>query len=126
MPEPDPAAGFMPQEKAFRYLEESDYLLVTMMHAGSITGKVFEYLATGKPILAFGPRDSEIARLIAETGAGWCVDPQDDQAETRALLERLAAGTETRQPNREAIRRFDRSYLAGEYGRLIDEITPPQ
>ena len=123
--------GFMTQPEVFRYLEESDYLLVTMMHAGSVPGKVFEYLATGKPILAFGPQDSEIARLIAQTGTGWCVDPADDPAATRRLLERLilergnpeALG---HKPNPEAIRKFNRSYLAGEYGRIIEGISPSE
>jgi glycosyltransferase involved in cell wall biosynthesis len=116
--------GFLPQSEAFRYLEESDYLLVTMMHAGSVTGKVFEYLATGKPVLAFGPKDSEMARLIAATGAGWCIDPAGGAAEARALVERLIRWRGNPEalgyrPNREAIRKFDRSCLAGEYGRII-------
>ena len=120
--------GFMPQSEAFRYLEESDYLLVTMMHAGSVTGKVFEYLATGKPILAFGPADSEIARLITRTGAGWIIDPAGDPAANGRLLERLilergnpaALGYK---PDSQAIRKFDRSYLAGEYGKLMEGIS---
>jgi glycosyltransferase involved in cell wall biosynthesis len=123
--------GFLSQREAFRYLEESDYLLVTMMHAGSVTGKVFEYLATGKPILAFGPRDSEIARLIAATGAGWCVDPADDPAAGGALLERLIRERGNPEalgyrPDREAIRKFDRSCQAGEYSRIIDGIAGPE
>ncbi len=59
--------GFLPQDELFGRLEETDFLLLTMMHAGSMTGKIFEYLATGKPILAVAPRDSEVSRLIAET-----------------------------------------------------------
>lgn len=109
--------GFLPQAEALRWLEETDYLLVTMMHAGSMTGKVFEYLATGKPILAFGPHGSEIERVIQETGAGWCAAPTEPE-EVRAMLQRAAGGAVCR-PDAEAIRRFDRSRLAGEYSRLI-------
>lgn len=114
--------GFLPQAEAFRWIEETDYLLVTMMHAGSMTGKVFEYLATGKPILAIGPHGSEIERVIQETGAGWCAAPSEPD-EVRAMLQRAAeaggsAGAAF-QPNWEAIQRFDRSRIAGEYSRLI-------
>jgi hypothetical protein len=38
---------------------------------GVLTGKLFEYLGTGRPILSLGRRkDSEAARLIAEAGCG--------------------------------------------------------
>jgi glycosyltransferase involved in cell wall biosynthesis len=119
--------GFMAQREAFRYIAESDYLLTTVMYAGSIAAKVFEYLAVGKPILLFGPRESEMARLLAMTGAGWCVDPADDPAVTSALLGRLALARDNPEsvgfkPNWDVIRKYERSYLAGEYGRLISEL----
>ena len=38
---------------------------------GVLTGKLFEYLGSGSPILAIGPtKDSEAARIIAATGCG--------------------------------------------------------
>src|SRR6185295_5376348 len=38
---------------------------------GMLTGKLLEYLGSGRPILALGGRrDSEANRLIAETGCG--------------------------------------------------------
>jgi glycosyltransferase involved in cell wall biosynthesis len=120
--------GFLEQVEAFRYLEESDYLLVTMMHAGSIPGKVFEYLATGKPILAFGPRESEVGRLITRTGAGWCIDPAGDPAQNRQLMERLIAEPGNAEqlgyrPDREAIQGFARPCQAEEYARLIEQFA---
>jgi len=38
--------GFMPQAEALRQLEETDYALVVMTDAASLTGKLLEYLAT--------------------------------------------------------------------------------
>ena len=35
-----------------------------------ITGKVFEYLASGRPILAICPEESDVAKIIKETDAG--------------------------------------------------------
>lgn len=114
--------GFLPQAEAFRWIEETDYVLVTMLHAGSMPGKVFEYLATGKPILAVGPHGGEIERVIQETGAGWSAAPSEPD-EVRAMLQRAAeaggsAGAALH-PDWEAIRHFDRSRIAGEYSRLI-------
>ncbi len=117
--------GFLPQAEAFRHLEETDYVLLVMTDAASVTGKIFEYLATGKPILAFSPPGGEVTRILEQTGGGWCVDPQD-LAGARKMLEEAAAraGTASIQPDREAIGRFDRSRLAGEYAALIEDRRP--
>lgn len=38
--------------------------------AGIVTGKIFEYLAAQRPILAIGPPDGDIADMLNETGTG--------------------------------------------------------
>jgi hypothetical protein len=35
-----------------------------------ITGKIFEYLASGKPIICLGPKDGDAAGIIRITGHG--------------------------------------------------------
>ncbi|MFZ5939987.1 MAG: glycosyltransferase, partial [Bacteroidota bacterium] len=45
-----------------------------------LTGKIFEYLASGKPILGIGPEDGEAARIIQETGSGHMVGFDNDLA----------------------------------------------
>jgi glycosyltransferase involved in cell wall biosynthesis len=110
--------GFLPQREAFRKLEETDYLLLTMTDAGSLTGKLFEYLATGKPILAFAPRGGEVERILRETGAGWCADPGDAE-EAGRMLERALRGGAVPARNEEAVRRYDRQSQAAEYARLL-------
>ena len=71
-------------------MEEADFLLLTMTHAPSLPGKLYEYLASGKPILAYAARGSEVEMLIRETGAGWCADPEDP-ADVKRMLERALA-----------------------------------
>jgi hypothetical protein len=52
-----------------------------------LSGKVFEYLAAERPILAGVPPDGAAAELIRETGAGVIAVPDDVPALTAALLE---------------------------------------
>jgi glycosyltransferase involved in cell wall biosynthesis len=64
--------------------------------------KLFEYLATGRPILALA-EGTEAGRVAAELGTE--VVRADDVAAIRAALERLAAG-ELRAPRPEAVRPY--------------------
>ena len=116
------ALGFMPQDAAVRQMEEADYLLLVMTDAASLTGKLFEYLATGKPILAIVQPDGEVARILHETGAGWYAAPHD-AAGIRSLLQQAYQRARNPQcgfkPNWEAIRRFERPRLAAEFGKLL-------
>lgn len=53
-----------------------------------LTGKFFEYMAAGKPILCIGPEDGDAARIIAETGIG-LVAGFEDQAKTEKHIAAL-------------------------------------
>jgi glycosyltransferase involved in cell wall biosynthesis len=111
--------GFMPQAEATRYMEETDYLLVTLTDDISLPGKLFEYMATGKPIIAISPENGEVGRILRETGAGWCVDPSRPEA-LRDLLTRLGAGTEPPIcPDWERIRFYERPRMVAEFAATI-------
>ncbi|MGC9472202.1 MAG: glycosyltransferase [Bacteroidales bacterium] len=64
----------VPHEQVFTLLKQSRLLLLPVNrtpNASSIlTGKLFEYLAAGRPILGIGPEEGEMARILEETGAG--------------------------------------------------------
>ena len=114
--------GFMPQAKALQQIEETDYLLLTMTNEISLPGKLFEYLATGKRILALAARDSEVDRILTETGAGWCADPFDPAA-IEALLRRAVDSREeaSLRIQEEKIRRYERPRLTAELAALLQE-----
>ena len=44
---------------------------------GLLTGKLFEYMASGRPILCIGPEDGDAARILNETHAGTTVSFED-------------------------------------------------
>ena len=67
--------GFVPYRKSVSAQRGADILLFLDWTApsaeGVLTGKLFEYLASGRPILSLGTRkDSEAARILADAGCG--------------------------------------------------------
>ena len=60
--------GFKPHAEALRQMEESDFLLLTMTDEVTLPGKFFEYMATGKPILAVSPPGGEVDRILRDRG----------------------------------------------------------
>jgi glycosyltransferase involved in cell wall biosynthesis len=73
---------YAPRSESLRLQRDSEALLLLVPDAGGrgkgvLSGKVFEYLAAGRPILAVVPPDGAAARLIRETGAGVVVAPED-------------------------------------------------
>lgn len=115
--------GFVPQAEALAHMEEADYLMLTMIDKEHQPGKAFEYLATGKPILAYTPPDSELAQLIRETGSGWCADP-NDAAAIDAMLRRAWAArrgeVELPRRNPEAVALYERPRQAAMVADLIE------
>jgi len=76
---PEVKIGFMPyleHDKAIGVMRSSSLLLLIIPdHYSSrsiITGKLFEYLATGNPVLCLGPEDGDAAEILQSTGHGSC------------------------------------------------------
>ena len=92
---------FVSRREALALQRDSDVLLLLVPNAGGrglhvLTGKVFEYLAARRPILAAVPPDGEAAHLIERTGAGIVVPPHDVDAIAEAIRtfhDRWLAGT---------------------------------
>ena len=118
--------GFLPQSEALVHMAEADFLLLTMTDSASLTGKLFEYLASGKPIIAVSPQDGEVARILQETGTGWCAAPDDRAGLRRLLVEAFHGHRNGRngfRPNWEAIRRYERPRLAAEFAKRIRDLS---
>lgn len=54
---------------------------------GYMPGKLFEYLATGLPVLGVGPVKGDAADLIGQTGAGEMVESNDQEKIKNALVQ---------------------------------------
>jgi glycosyltransferase involved in cell wall biosynthesis len=66
--------GYQTHDVALSEMQNSSVLLMTNFpqesSKGIIPGKIFEYLATGKTILSFGPKDADVEKILSETKAG--------------------------------------------------------
>jgi len=116
--------GFMSQAEAFRRMEETDFLLLTMTDPSCITGKFFDYIGTRKPMLALTPEGGEVQRMLAETSSGWWADYRDGGAIRNLLMRAHDAAIANTIPvtPREIADRFARPKLTAELGDLIDRL----
>lgn len=70
--------NFVPHNQTPNLLNSASILLLLINNTpnakGILTNKFFEYLSSGRPILAIGPVDGDAAFILQETGAGEIVD----------------------------------------------------
>ncbi len=81
---------YVPRRRSLELQRDSEALLLLIPDAagrgrGVLSGKVFEYLAAERPILAVVPPDGAAAALLRETGAGVVVAPDDVDGMVREL-----------------------------------------
>lgn len=66
--------GYLSHQDSVTEMNKSDLLLITNFpnesSKGIIPGKLFEYLATGKKIISFGPKDADVETILNKTNAG--------------------------------------------------------
>jgi glycosyltransferase involved in cell wall biosynthesis len=69
------------------------------------SGKLFEYLASGRPILCLTHPDNLASRLVREWNAGVVADPHDEEAIEQALLILWQRWQENGLPDQAEVRR---------------------
>lgn len=118
----------VPHNEVKQFQESSQVLLLLINDApnakGIVTGKLYEYLASLRPILAIGPEDGDAAKILAETNAGQTVSFDNKERMKEAikdLYQRYLEDNLLPYKNKE-IEKYSRKALAGEYGRLLDKL----
>ncbi len=90
-----------------------------------IPAKAFEYLRSGRPILAL-TFEGATADLVRDCGRGLVVDPRNSQALESAvvtLYQRWRAGMVSDATAPFAVRRFERAALTAEFAAILDNVT---
>lgn len=81
--------GYVPHKEAIKYQKSAQVLLVIIPNVegnkGIITGKVFEYMAANRPILALGPADGDLQTILNDSNAGTVID-YDDLDKIKSVL----------------------------------------
>ena len=66
--------NFIPHKEAIQKMAEADLLILAIgkgkQSKNVISTKIFEYMMTGKPVLAFGDRDGSANKILRETNTG--------------------------------------------------------
>ena len=120
-------SGYVSHPEAVKAVMESDINLIALpveeRVSYMVSGKLFEYLAAGKPILAIAPR-GEAARII-ETAKAGIVLSQNGVHELSDALRRaipLLAGTGGGVSDKRTIDGFERKCLTGQLARVFDDV----
>jgi glycosyltransferase involved in cell wall biosynthesis len=115
------AVGSLDRDRTLALQRAADSLLViTEGHRRSVaTGKVYEYLAAARPVLVLG-EETDAARIVTETGAGFATSAEDPEAIAGALRRLVESPPEPAQ--RDAVASYSYPVLAGRLADLIEDV----
>jgi glycosyltransferase involved in cell wall biosynthesis len=100
------STGYIDHARALREMSAATALLLYVPSASlAPSGKLFEYLASGRPILCLTHPDNLASRLVTEWGAGVVADPHDEPEIERAIMTLWKRWQENGLPDEEDVRR---------------------
>lgn len=120
--------GRVSHSTALELLGRSDLVFLPVSEGAyaksSVPGKLYEYMGTGRPILAAVPADSEVARILGDTGGALRVDPDDVEGVTQVIA-RLCAGNgvqglSARRPDR--LERYTRAATTQQLAAVFSQV----
>lgn len=82
--------GYVSHQEALIHQRKSQILLLIEINSKNtisiIPGKLFEYMASGRPIIAIGPLGSDFSEIIKQTNTGYFFDYSEKVALKKAVL----------------------------------------
>lgn len=122
--------GFKPYAEALSTVSKADAGLLILPDGpgseGVYSGKLFDYLGIGVPVLLYGPRNGAAGKLVAEANAGLAVPFGDVDEMERTLRELAAAKAERRRvtsPDAAVLSSFDRTEQVRTLSAEIDRVV---
>ena len=121
--------GFVSHDESLALVRTADLLFLPMhdlpegLRATVVPGKTYEYLASGRPILAAVPEGDARDLLLAAGTASLC-RPKDVDGIAAAIVqayERSRSGVQAQPPN-ELLRRYEYRVLAGQLASVFDQL----
>ena len=117
---------FLPHLEGLKLLAESSLLLLPINDApnvaGILPGKMFEYIALRKPIIAVGPIKADFAKIINETGTGNSFNFEDVEGIKNSVANYFDLFQKNKlQVEAAATEQFSRKNLAKKYIELLNQ-----
>ena len=120
--------GYLSHKDAIKVVQRSDMNLISLPMIDEVynivTGKIFEYLAAKRPILAVVP-DGEVSNLIRSARAGVVISDDDPKKLSDKLYRAIIELKDKKDfsPDMEVINRFKRESLTEKLATVFDEVT---
>jgi glycosyltransferase involved in cell wall biosynthesis len=109
----------------FGFYAKADALVLILTDTknaqGNIPGKLFEYLATGVPVLALGDPKGDSARILKDAGAGEVIAHTDAGGIKNRL--RTLMDSEVKRINSADLEKYSRRSLSFQLAKILDEHT---
>ena len=121
--------GFVSHEKTIKYLAISDVLLLLLSDKRGknvVPSKTFEYLATGKPLIASVPANGDVADIIRKTNSGIIIDFDDVNGIKNAYLKLYQQWKDKKEyhnPDLSEMAKYDQKNLTKRFASLLDDIS---
>jgi glycosyltransferase involved in cell wall biosynthesis len=122
--------GYMTHAESIELMHSADLLFLPMQNlppgvrATIVPGKTYEYLASGRPILAAVP-DGDAREILESAGNAMVVRPDDVDGMAAAIiasLDRKRSGAPAPTPDAELVERFDYGRLAKDLAGVFDAV----
>jgi glycosyltransferase involved in cell wall biosynthesis len=107
--------GFLPYDRLLNELSQASYLLVCATEKRHVPGKLFEYMRTEKPIIAFGADNEEVKSILAESNAGMVFSYNESGKEFFEKAKQLKTDLST-------VQKFDRKNIALELAKILSKL----
>lgn len=120
---------YLSHPEVIDWYHKSSILLLLLFNSesgkGNIPGKVFEYLATQKAIIAFGPQRGDAYKIMEETSNSYF---EYDQVDINSLKDEILTiyknwKTNEYSENIEDIKKYSRRNLTRQLANILEEIT---
>jgi len=118
---------YMPHQDVMHEIQKSQVLLLLINNTpnakGILTGKIFEYLGSGRPILSIGPEDGDAAIILKDSEAGETAGYENETKMHSILNGYFTKFSEQRlESNTENRLKYSRKVLTGEIADILNNM----
>ncbi len=118
--------GFVPHNESTKILQNADALLLVVDdvkdNKGFLTGKLFEYMGSKKPIFAIGPVSGDANEFLQQANAGAMVDYKDENSAYLLLKEMYENWNNNNSQYTFEVEQFSRKNLTRQLTEVFEEV----